>query len=123
MTTKTNAGGGNSGARQHSLFSFGWNDPDENTDLPQNKQRGEIITRRERETLAAAKAIHAARREHSRKPDEAYVIIERMYPNLPKIELFARHARTGWEAWGNEAPSATSAIPPASDFLLKEAER
>jgi N6-adenosine-specific RNA methylase IME4 len=25
-----------------------------------------------------------------------------MYPDLPKIELFARQARLGWSAWGNE---------------------
>jgi N6-adenosine-specific RNA methylase IME4 len=47
--------------------------------------------------------ITAARREHSRKPDEAYELIERMYPGLPRIELFARHARPGWAAWGNQA--------------------
>jgi N6-adenosine-specific RNA methylase IME4 len=41
-------------------------------------------------------------REHSRKPDEAYALIERMYPELPKIELFARKARPGWSCWGNE---------------------
>jgi N6-adenosine-specific RNA methylase IME4 len=48
--------------------------------------------------------ITAPRREHSRKPDEAYELIERMYPELPKIELFARNAREGWAAWGNQAP-------------------
>jgi N6-adenosine-specific RNA methylase IME4 len=48
--------------------------------------------------------IHAPRREHSRKPDEAYEVIERMYPGLPRIELFARGpARPGWAVWGNEA--------------------
>jgi N6-adenosine-specific RNA methylase IME4/ParB-like chromosome segregation protein Spo0J len=46
--------------------------------------------------------IAAPRREHSRKPDEAYALIEQMYPELPKIELFARQARPGWAAWGNE---------------------
>jgi len=46
--------------------------------------------------------IHAPRREHSRKPDEAYELIERMYPELPRIELFARARRPGWDAWGNE---------------------
>ena len=51
--------------------------------------------------------IQASRREHSRKPDEVYSIIERAYPDLPKIELFARHARPGWTAWGDEAPSTT----------------
>ena len=50
--------------------------------------------------------ISAPRREHSRKPDEAYDLIERMYPELPKIELFARHARPGWAAWGNEVGTA-----------------
>jgi N6-adenosine-specific RNA methylase IME4 len=46
--------------------------------------------------------IEAPRREHSRKPDEAYEMIEQMYPELPKIELFARSARPGWDVWGNE---------------------
>jgi N6-adenosine-specific RNA methylase IME4 len=26
-----------------------------------------------------------------------------MYPNVPKIELFARSPRIGWDVWGNEA--------------------
>jgi N6-adenosine-specific RNA methylase IME4 len=47
--------------------------------------------------------IQSPRREHSRKPDEAYELIERMYPELPKIELFARGKREGWSAWGNQA--------------------
>jgi N6-adenosine-specific RNA methylase IME4 len=50
--------------------------------------------------------IEAPRREHSRKPDETYTLIERMYPELPKIELFARAKRTGWAAWGNQAEAA-----------------
>jgi N6-adenosine-specific RNA methylase IME4/ParB-like chromosome segregation protein Spo0J len=54
--------------------------------------------------------IAAPRRNHSRKPDEAYELIERMYPDLPKIELFARHARPGWDAWGNEAPTQNKSI-------------
>jgi N6-adenosine-specific RNA methylase IME4/ParB-like chromosome segregation protein Spo0J len=53
--------------------------------------------------------ITAPRREHSRKPDEAYELIERMYPELPKIELFARQARPGWAAWGNEIPTQNNA--------------
>src|SRR5215831_6333986 len=53
--------------------------------------------------------ISAPRREHSRKPDEAYEIIERMYPTLPKIELFARQTRSGWAAWGNEVEITSTA--------------
>jgi MT-A70 len=41
-------------------------------------------------------------------PDGAYELIEQMYPELPKIELFARQARPGWEAWGNEITRAAA---------------
>ena len=41
---------------------------------------------------------------HSEKPAETYGIIERAYPGMGKIELFARSARGGWDAWGNQAP-------------------
>lgn len=40
-------------------------------------------------------------REHSRKPDELYGVIERLTPG-PRLELFARTQRPGWVAWGNE---------------------
>jgi N6-adenosine-specific RNA methylase IME4 len=53
--------------------------------------------------------IEAPRGEHSEKPIEAYELIERMYPELPKIELFARNARAGWAAWGNQAPLSAGA--------------
>ena len=46
--------------------------------------------------------IDAAKREHSRKPDEAYAIIEAMYPDARRLELFARATREGWTSWGNE---------------------
>lgn len=42
------------------------------------------------------------KREHSRKPDEQYAIIESCSPG-PYLELFARGARPGWAAWGNQA--------------------
>lgn len=41
--------------------------------------------------------------EHSSKPTEFYTMIERMYPELRKLELFARTRRAGWSAWGNQA--------------------
>lgn len=44
--------------------------------------------------------------EHSRKPDVFYEIIEKMYPQLPKIELFSRNKRAGWFMWGFEAKAA-----------------
>ena len=42
------------------------------------------------------------KREHSRKPDELYDIIEACSPG-PRLELFARGSRPGWTAWGNQA--------------------
>ena len=47
--------------------------------------------------------IDAIRREHSRKPEEQYVICERIMPRaLRHIELFARQSRPGWDCWGNQ---------------------
>lgn len=43
---------------------------------------------------------------HSEKPDWQYEMIEAYFPTLPKIELNARRARPGWDAWGLEAPEA-----------------
>ncbi len=42
------------------------------------------------------------KREHSRKPDEQYEIIEACSPG-PFLELFARGTRKGWLTWGNQA--------------------
>jgi N6-adenosine-specific RNA methylase IME4 len=43
------------------------------------------------------------RREHSRKPDYFYEMIEKCHPlKTKKIELFARTTRNGWDAFGNE---------------------
>lgn len=46
--------------------------------------------------------IESPREEHSKKPEIVYDIIERMYPELPKVELFCRNPREGWCAWGNQ---------------------
>ena len=46
--------------------------------------------------------FNAPRREHSVKPEVVYDLIERMFPMLPKCELFARQRREGWTAWGNQ---------------------
>jgi len=42
------------------------------------------------------------KREHSRKPDEQFAIIEACSPG-PRLELFARGTRPGWTGWGNQA--------------------
>jgi N6-adenosine-specific RNA methylase IME4 len=50
--------------------------------------------------------IEAPRGRHSEKPAIFAEIIERLYPNVPKLEMFAREARPGWAVWGNEAPDS-----------------
>jgi N6-adenosine-specific RNA methylase IME4 len=57
--------------------------------------------------------VSSKKREHSRKPDEQYPIIEACSPG-PYLELFARSARKGWHAWGNEAPRS----PWSSEMLV-----
>ena len=42
------------------------------------------------------------KREHSRKPDEQYALVESCSAG-PYLELFARGARPGWTVWGNQA--------------------
>jgi len=60
-------------------------------------------------TLAPARStvnmIETRKREHSRKPDEQYDLIESCSPG-PYLEMFARYARPGWSAWGNESDDA-----------------
>ena len=45
------------------------------------------------------------RTEHSVKPEEFRMIIDTIYPNGRRIELFARRPAEGWEVWGNESSS------------------
>jgi site-specific DNA-methyltransferase (adenine-specific) len=52
--------------------------------------------------------VHEAqRREHSRKPDIIRDEIKRMFPDCKRLELFARTAMPGWDAWGNEVDKFT----------------
>jgi N6-adenosine-specific RNA methylase IME4 len=60
-------------------------------------------------TLAPARRqvnfLESRKREHSRKPDEQYPIIEACSPE-PRIELFSRGLRAGWAVWGDQAHEA-----------------
>lgn len=65
------------------------------------------------------------KREHSRKPDEQYAIIESCSPG-PYLELFARGERRNWTCWGNQADDNyrptwnTYSNHSRSDLLLPE---
>lgn len=47
--------------------------------------------------------------EHSAKPERFYELIESMWPDLPRLELFARSSRLGWDRWGNQANQGEAA--------------
>ena len=51
---------------------------------------------------AVRQCIFAPPGAHSRKPDEAYDRLHRLYGDVERIELFARTTRPGWSVWGNE---------------------
>lgn len=54
--------------------------------------------------------IRSMKREHSRKPDEQYQLIESCSPG-PFIELFARGPREGWKTWGNQSEEYAPSWP------------
>ena len=60
-------------------------------------------------TLAPARSqvnlIRSQKREHSRKPDEFIPLLEACSQE-PRIELFARGDRAGWDMWGNQADAS-----------------
>lgn len=49
--------------------------------------------------------LSSRKREHSRKPDEQYGLIEQC-SHGPYLEMFSRGTRPGWQYWGNQATSA-----------------
>jgi N6-adenosine-specific RNA methylase IME4 len=59
--------------------------------------------------------VEAPRARHSEKPDCFASMIATLFPNTPRVELFARKARPGWDCWGNEIePPAASASAEAA---------
>lgn len=56
----------------------------------------------ERLSKGEPQVIFAPLREHSRKPDEVANAIVRLCGDVPRIEIFARTTRPGWQSWGNQ---------------------
>lgn len=53
--------------------------------------------------------LSTRKREHSRKPDEFYDIVESCSPG-PYLELFARTSRAKWDQWGNETDKFSNVV-------------
>lgn len=63
--------------------------------------------------------IQSKVRKHSQKPTQIYGLLEEISKkhNLdPKVELFARERRQGWDVWGNQVPNHTQALLSAESF-------
>jgi N6-adenosine-specific RNA methylase IME4 len=63
---------------------------------------------------------YVPRGDHSVKPDIFAEHIERLYPNVPKLEMFSRKKRPGWDVWGNEVSSEPVMLSPASNVAPVE---
>ena len=61
--------------------------------------RGAGLRRMDR---SVPRLIVAPRGRHSEKPKETYGRIERLFGDISRIELFARHRHTGWDVFGNQ---------------------
>ena len=57
--------------------------------------------------------VGTRKREHSRKPDEIFPLIEACSPG-PRLELFARGSRKGWACWGDQAEQYAPSWPTYS---------
>jgi len=76
-------------------------------------KRGDIPTPQPGEQPSS---VYRERRgEHSAKPVYYYEMIEKVYPTLQKIELFARSPREGWSAWGNQAAALVETVEAAAE--------
>ena len=64
--------------------------------------KGKLIPIAKEERGKIHSVFHEKPTKHSKKPEVSYQIIERLYPDITKLELYARNERTGWDCWGNE---------------------
>jgi N6-adenosine-specific RNA methylase IME4 len=56
--------------------------------------------------------LEGRRREHSRKPESAYQMVEALYPDARKLDAFSRAYRVGWDACGDQVDHFTPLLAP-----------
>ena len=64
-----------------------------------------------RQDASISQIIYEPKREHSRKPDIVRKKIIQLVGDLPRIELFAREQKDGFEVWGNETEKFNGNTP------------
>lgn len=57
------------------------------------------------QALRVSSVLRHRRERHSKKPNIVVDWIDNWYPDMSKLELFARNKRLGWDCWGNEVES------------------
>ncbi|WP_414455018.1 MT-A70 family methyltransferase [Enterobacter quasiroggenkampii] len=65
-----------------------------------------------RQCASIKQVIYSPLGEHSQKPAEARFRLEKLYGDVPRIELFSRCGAPGWDHWGNQAESAAVELIP-----------
>ncbi len=68
----------------------------------------------ERRDAGVKQVIYSPLGEHSEKPAEVRYRLERLYGDVPRIELFSRRAVTGWDHWGNQAEAPAVQLLPGT---------
>ena len=58
--------------------------------------------------------LESPRRQHSRKPDNAYKTCETLFGPANRLDLFSRQTRAGWMNWGNEATKFDAGDPAST---------
>lgn len=66
----------------------------------------------ERRDAGVKQVIYSPLGEHSEKPAEARHRLERLYGEVPRIELFSRSAAPGWDHWGNQVATPSVDLMP-----------
>jgi len=57
-----------------------------------------------------SQVIMTKKEKHSKKPRICYSHLERLYGNVERIEMFARHRREGWDVFGDQLPKDTQSL-------------
>lgn len=63
------------------------------------------------QSLRVSSVYREPRTAHSRKPEIVRTHIGAWFPDVPKLEMFARQAAPGWHVWGNQVDSSLAGLP------------
>lgn len=64
--------------------------------------KGKLLPVAKEERGKIHSVFHEKPTRHSKKPNISYEIVERLYPDCKKLEMYCRYPRIGWDSFGNE---------------------